>query len=125
MCRKTDFDAKTAEFDRRLLELFEQRRSFVGQRNDETTLKYTSWLEEFCSYVWDSLVCFEELRRLKEPLRPQKAMMLFQSNRLLIRFISRVCGLPWTAFKGNGRIARCPGRGGGPQGPARAVVKGL
>jgi hypothetical protein len=70
MCKKTDFDAKTAEFDRRLLEFFEEWRSFVRQNRDEAQLKYTNWLEDFCSYVWDSLVCFEKLGRLKGPLRP-------------------------------------------------------
>jgi hypothetical protein len=70
MCKKTDFDVKTAEFDRRLLEFFEEWRSFVRQHRDETKLRYTNWLDDFCSYVWDSLVCFEKLGRLKGPLRP-------------------------------------------------------
>lgn len=70
MCKKTDFDAKTAEFDRRLLELFEEWRSFVRQHRSEEELKNTNWLEDFCSYVWDSLVCLEKLGRFKGPLRP-------------------------------------------------------
>ena len=70
MRRGKEFDAKTAEFDRRLLEFFEDWRSFVEQHRDEAALKYTDWLQDFCSYVWDSLVCFEELGRLKGPLRP-------------------------------------------------------
>jgi len=70
MCKKTDFDAKTAEFDRRLLEFFEEWRSSVRQNRDEVELKYTNWLEDFCSYVWDGLVRFEELGRPEGPLRP-------------------------------------------------------
>ena len=70
MCKTTDFDAKTAEFDRRLLEFFEEWRSFVRQHRSEEELKNTNWLEDFCSYVWDSLVCFEKLGRLKGSLRP-------------------------------------------------------
>lgn len=71
MCKKTDLDAKTAEFDGRLFEFFQECRSFVREHRDEAELKYTNWLEDFCSYVWDSLVCFEKLGRLKEPLRPR------------------------------------------------------
>ncbi|MEJ2704534.1 MAG: hypothetical protein P8Z79_19040 [Sedimentisphaerales bacterium] len=70
MGKKTDFDAKTAEFDRRLLEFFEEWRSFVQQHRNKARLKSTNWLDDFCSYVWESLVCFEKLGRLKEPLRP-------------------------------------------------------
>ncbi|MHC4060453.1 MAG: hypothetical protein ACYS7Y_24790 [Planctomycetota bacterium] len=70
MYEKTEFDVTTAEFDRRLLEFFEEWRSFVRQHRDETKLRYTNWLDDFCSYVWDSLVGFEELGRLKGPLRP-------------------------------------------------------
>lgn len=65
MCKKTDFDAKTAEFDRRLLEFFEEWRSLVEQHRNETRLKSTDWLEDFCSYVCESLVCFEKLGRAK------------------------------------------------------------
>lgn len=71
MSKKTDFEAKTAEFDRRLLEFFEEWRGFVQQHRNEAKLKSTDWLHDFCSYVWDSLVCFEKLDRLKEPLRPR------------------------------------------------------
>ena len=70
MCKKTDFDAKTAEFDRRLLEFFEEWRGFVQQHRNEVKLKSTNWLKDFCSYVRQSLVCFEKLGRLKGPLRP-------------------------------------------------------
>jgi hypothetical protein len=70
MCKKTDFDAKTAEFDRRLLEFFEEWRTFVQQHRDEARLKSTNWLKVFCFYVRKSLVCFEKLGRLKGPLRP-------------------------------------------------------
>ena len=69
MYERIDFDAKTAEFDSRLLEFFEDWRSFVRQHGDETELRYTNWLEDFCSYVWDSLVGLEKLGRLKGPLR--------------------------------------------------------
>ena len=71
MCSKNDFDAKTAEFDKELLEFFERWRVFVKQHRDEKELEYTNWLEDFCSYVWESLVNFETLDRLKEPLKPQ------------------------------------------------------
>jgi len=70
MRRGKEFGAKTAESDRRLVEFFEDWRSFVSQHRSELSLKYTNWLEDFCSYVWDSLVCFEELGKLKGPLRP-------------------------------------------------------
>ena len=70
MGKKTEFYAKTAEFDRRLLEFFEDWRIFVEQHRNEARLKYTNWLEDFCSYVRESLVCFEKLGRLKGPLRP-------------------------------------------------------
>ena len=66
MWKKSNFEAQTAEFDRRLLEFFEEWRSFVRQHRDEVKLKYTNWLEDFCSYVWDSLVCFERSGKLKE-----------------------------------------------------------
>jgi hypothetical protein len=69
MCKQTDFNAKTAEFDRIFLEFFEEWRSFVGEHRNELELKYTNWLEDFCSYVWDSLVGLEKLGRLKGPLR--------------------------------------------------------
>ena len=64
MCKKTDFDAKTAEFDRRLLEFYEEWRSFVTQHRNEVELKSTDWPKDFCSYVKESLVCFEKLGRL-------------------------------------------------------------
>ena len=64
MCEKTDFDAKTAEFDGRLLEFFEDWRGFVQQHRSKARLKSTDWLEDFCSYVRESLVCFEKLGRL-------------------------------------------------------------
>ena len=70
MSKGPDFDIKTAEFDQRLLEFFEEWRSFVKQHRDEVELKYINWLENFCFYVWDSLVCSEKLGRLKEPIRP-------------------------------------------------------
>jgi hypothetical protein len=70
MCKKTDFNAKTAELDRILLEFFEEWSSFVRQHRSEEELKYTNWLDDFCSYVRESLVCFEILDRLKGPLRP-------------------------------------------------------
>ena len=70
MCKETDFDAKTAEFDRRLLEFFEDWRRFVKQHRNEARLKSTDWLDDFCSYVRESLVCFDKLGRLKEPLSP-------------------------------------------------------
>jgi hypothetical protein len=34
-------------------------------------LEYTNWLEEFCSYVWESLICFDKIGRLSEPLEPR------------------------------------------------------
>ena len=71
MCKRTGFEAKTAEFDVRLLEFFQEWRSFVQQQRSEEDLKHTNWLEDFCSYVWDSLVRFEKLGRLEEPLRPR------------------------------------------------------
>ena len=70
MCKRTGFDAKTAEFDSRLLEFFEDCRSFIQQHRNEARLKSTDWPKDFCSYVRQSLVCFEKLGRLKEPLRP-------------------------------------------------------
>jgi hypothetical protein len=70
MSKKTDFDAKTAEFDRRLLEFFEEWRSFIQKHRNEARLKSTDWPKDFCSYVGESLVCFEKLGRLKGPLRP-------------------------------------------------------
>jgi len=71
MCEKDESKTKTDAFDRELLEFFERWRSFVRLYRDELTLKYTNWLEEFCSYVWDSLVCFDKIGRLSEPLEPR------------------------------------------------------
>ena len=71
MCAKGEFEVRTAEFDRELLEFFEQWRSFMRLHLDELTLEHTNWLEEFCSYVWDSLVCFNKTGKLSEPLEPR------------------------------------------------------
>ena len=71
MCSKNNCVAKTAEFDKALLEFFERWRDFVKQHNSKEDLLYTNWLEDFCSYVWESLVIFEEMGRLKEPLKPK------------------------------------------------------
>jgi len=68
MHRTQEFRAKTAEFDRRLLGFFEDWKSFVEQHRDGMTLTCTNWLEDFCSYVWDSLIRFQELGRLKGSL---------------------------------------------------------
>ena len=70
MCIKDELKTRTAAFDRELLEFFEQWRSFVRSHLDEVTSEHINWLEEFCSYVWDSLVCFNKGGRLSEPLRP-------------------------------------------------------
>ena len=71
MCEKDEIKTRTAAFDRELLEFFERWRSFVRLRLDELTLEHTNWLEEFCSYVWDSLVCFNKTGKLSEPLEPR------------------------------------------------------
>jgi hypothetical protein len=71
MCEKDEFKIRTDAFDRELLEFFEQWRSFVRLHLDELTLEHTNWLEEFCSYVWDSLVWFDKIGRLREPLKPR------------------------------------------------------
>ena len=70
MRRTKEFRAKTAEFDRRLVEFFEDWRSFVAQHRSAATLKHPDWLEDFRSYVSESLVCFEKMGRLRAPLRP-------------------------------------------------------
>ena len=70
MCEKDESKTKTDAFDRELLEFFKRWRSFVRLYRDELTLEHTNWLEEFCSYIWDSLVCFEKIGRLSEPLEP-------------------------------------------------------
>jgi len=71
MCEKDESKTRTDAFDRELLEFFERWRSFVRLRLDELTLEHTNWLEEFCSYVWDSLVCFNKTGKLSEPLEPR------------------------------------------------------
>jgi hypothetical protein len=70
MRRTKEFRAKTAEFDRRLVEFFEDWRSFVARHRSAATLKHPDWLEGFRSYVSESLVCFEKMGRLRAPLRP-------------------------------------------------------
>lgn len=71
MCEKDEIKTRIDAFDRELLEFFERWRSFVRLRLDELTLEHTNWLEEFCSYVWDSLVCFNKTGKLSEPLEPR------------------------------------------------------
>ena len=71
MYRKIDRQRDEDVFDMALLELFERWRIFIKQHRDKIELECTNWLEDFCSYVWESLENFEETGRLKEPLRPQ------------------------------------------------------
>ena len=69
MAQKNNVEARQREFNARLLGFFQDWQTFVKRFRDQKHQEDTDWLEEFCSYVWDSLVCFEKLGRLKEPLR--------------------------------------------------------
>ena len=71
MCSKNEFGAYHAQFDKELLEFFERWRDAIKQCNSKENLIYTNWLHDFCNYVWESLIDFEDNGRLKEPLRPQ------------------------------------------------------
>ena len=82
MCEKNEFKTKTDAFDRELLAFFERWRSFVRLYRDELTLEHTNWLEEFCSYVWDSLVCFDKIDWLSEPLESRGDESTKDSNKM-------------------------------------------
>ena len=71
MCSKTDFGVYHVQFDKELLSFFERWRDAIQRCNSKERLIYTNWLEDFCSYVRESLMDFEENGKLKEPLSSQ------------------------------------------------------
>jgi len=71
MCSKTEFGEYLVQFDKELLDLFERWRDAIKQCNSKERLIYTNWLHDFCGYVRESLIDFEDNGRLKEPLSSQ------------------------------------------------------
>ena len=71
MSKKDNRRMESVMFEMILLGFFELWRQAVKQHRDTLELEHTHWLEDFCSYVWESLEKFEDAGMLKEPLRPQ------------------------------------------------------
>lgn len=68
MHNKPDFRVYHAQFDKELLNFFERWRNAIKKCNSRENLMYTDWLADFCGYVRESLIDFEEKGKLKEPL---------------------------------------------------------